>query len=296
MIFPVCFQYRRHAAVFILRELAVAMPTYFYQQISTFFDHIFNAIFDPKPAIRQSAGEALRAALIVTSQRENTKQCSEPQWYKISYAEAVKSFNEDPAALQREPKGMTRDDRIHGSMIIFNELFRCSNANWERPYNTLKALLPDALSCKLGDGSSAMYVSGSGVGSTSGSTNQLTTIVPRLKAPFVKKIGTTQLVDMGEHHTVANQKFNTVCIHIHTYRYLNMETPLNYIIDGKCIFDYKTTICNTFFFSPKRLQQHYSGLSISRNRHMHTYIANYMIIIIFYCRALSWSLPMLAKL
>lgn len=186
------------------------MPTYFYQQISTFFDHIFNAIFDPKPAIRESAGEALRAALIVTSQRENTKQSSEPQWYKISYAEAIKSFNEDPALLAKEPKGMTRDDRIHGSMIIFNELFRCSNANWERRYNTLKALLPDALSCKLGDGSVASYVAGSGGSSSSG--HQLTTIVPKLKAPFVKKLGSTHLVELGEQHQSSGHKFNNVSV------------------------------------------------------------------------------------
>ncbi|XP_013111288.1 serine/threonine-protein kinase Tor [Stomoxys calcitrans] len=200
-------EYRRHAAVFILRELAVAMPTYFYQQISTFFDHIFNAIFDPKPAIRESAGEALRAALIVTSQRENTKQSSEPQWYKISYAEACKSFNEDIALQQREPKGMTRDDRIHGSLIIFNELFRCSNAAWERRYNSLKALLPDTLSGKLGDASAASYITG-GNGTNSGnSSHQLTTIVPRLKAPFIKKLGSTRLVELGEGQQ-GGHKFN----------------------------------------------------------------------------------------
>lgn len=191
------------------------MPTYFYQQISTFFDHIFNAIFDPKPAIRESAGEALRAALIVTSQRENTKQSSEPQWYKISYAEAIKSFNEDPALVQKEPKGMTRDDRIHGSMIIFNELFRCSNANWERRYNTLKALLPDALSCKLGDGASNSYLTGGGGSSSGGASHQLTTIVPRLKAPFVKKLGTTHLIELGEQQQGSSHKFNSVRIFKH---------------------------------------------------------------------------------
>lgn len=183
------------------------MPTYFYQQISTFFDHIFNAIFDPKPAIRESAGEALRAALIVTSQRENTKQSSEPQWYKISYAEAIKSFNEDPTLIQ---KGVTRDDRIHGSMIIFNELFRCSNANWERRYNTLKALLPDALTCKLGDGSAVTYSSSGSGNNSMGGAHQLTTIVPRLKAPFIKKLGSTHLIELGEQHQSSNHKFNTV--------------------------------------------------------------------------------------
>lgn len=191
------------------------MPTYFYQQISTFFDHIFNAIFDPKPAIRESAGEALRAALIVTAQRENTKQSSEPQWYKISYIEANKSFTEEVmmAMLPKETKGMTRDDRIHGSLIVFNELFRCSNATWERRYIALKALLPDALSSKLGDGltgSSVMGGGSNGGGNGSGSGNQLTTIVPRLKAPFIKKLGSTRLVEVGEQHQGSNHKFSTV--------------------------------------------------------------------------------------
>lgn len=49
---------KRHAAVIILRELAVAMPTFFYQQVSIFFDNIFYAIRDPKPLIREGAGQA----------------------------------------------------------------------------------------------------------------------------------------------------------------------------------------------------------------------------------------------
>lgn len=72
---------KRHAAVLVLRELAVAMPTFFYQQVGSFFEHIFVAIKDPKPMIREGAGQALRAVLIVTSQREGTKQNNNPQWY-----------------------------------------------------------------------------------------------------------------------------------------------------------------------------------------------------------------------
>ena len=74
------FKGKRHAAVIILRELAVAMPTFFYQQVSSFFEHIFNAIRDPRPLIREGAGQALRAALIVTSQRESTKTTNKPPW------------------------------------------------------------------------------------------------------------------------------------------------------------------------------------------------------------------------
>ncbi|EDW03717.1 serine/threonine-protein kinase Tor [Drosophila grimshawi] len=187
-------EYRRHAAVFILRELAIALPTYFYQQILTFFEHIFNAIFDPKPAIRKSAGEALRAALIVTAQRESTKQSSEPQWYNICYEEASNSFKTE-VLTGKEQKGMTRDDRIHGGLIVFNELFRCANAQWERQYTTLKKLFPKSQHNKFLE-----------AGSSSSVGSQLTTIVPRLKVPFVDKLGSTQMhMDSEQHNGIGNK-------------------------------------------------------------------------------------------
>jgi FKBP12-rapamycin complex-associated protein len=130
---------KRHAAVIILRELAVAMPTFFYLQVSTFFDHIFYAIRDPKPLIREGAGQALRAALIVTSQRESTKSTNKPQWYKQCYDEAILCFGEVPL----KEKGVTKDDRVHGALIVLNEILRCSNAVWERKYLALKRLHPE---------------------------------------------------------------------------------------------------------------------------------------------------------
>lgn len=75
------FQGKRHAAVLVLRELAITMPTYFYQQVSPFFELIFNAIQDPKAVVREAAVEALRAALVVTAQRETVRQNQKPTWY-----------------------------------------------------------------------------------------------------------------------------------------------------------------------------------------------------------------------
>lgn len=66
--------------VLVLRELAVSVPTYFFQQVQLFFDLIFNAVRDPKSVIREGAVEALRAALVVTAQRETAKQTQKPQW------------------------------------------------------------------------------------------------------------------------------------------------------------------------------------------------------------------------
>jgi len=66
--------------VLVLRELASSVPTFFFQQVQTFLDLIFNAVRDPKPAIREGAVEALRAALVATAQREMAKQAQKPSW------------------------------------------------------------------------------------------------------------------------------------------------------------------------------------------------------------------------
>lgn len=158
-------QGKRHAAVLVLRELAVAMPTYFYQQVSGFFEHIFSAIRDPKPMIREGAGQALRAALVVTSQRESSKQLNKPQWYRTCYDEAMVCFSEVPL----KEKGCTKDDRVHSALIILDELLRCSNANWERKYISLRFLQPEPKKIDT--------------------TDDCGPILPRIKAPFIEKFG-----------------------------------------------------------------------------------------------------------
>lgn len=117
----------------------MANPTFFYQQVSSFFDHIFIAIRDAKPMIRESAGQALRAALIVTSQRETVKSNAKPIWYQQCYDQAISCFKENPS----KEKGVTKDDRAHGALIILNEILRCSNAIWEKKYTALKRLQPE---------------------------------------------------------------------------------------------------------------------------------------------------------
>lgn len=143
---------KRLAAVLVLRELAVAMPTFFYQQVSGFFEHIFNAVRDPKPNIREGAGQALRAALVVTSQRENANR---PLWYQQCYDQALYCFNGgsgdgtgiggggsggSSGGSSSRDKGVTRDDRVHGALIVLDELLRCSNIAWERRYGALRFL------------------------------------------------------------------------------------------------------------------------------------------------------------
>jgi FKBP12-rapamycin complex-associated protein len=121
---------RRHAAVLILRELAVNAPTLFYQKVQPFFDNIFTAIRDPKHAIREGAIAALRACLVLTSQREskdNRSSYPKRTWYQQAYEEAEKGLTD-----QKE-KGsiLSRDDRAHGSLLIINELILNSNLDSE---------------------------------------------------------------------------------------------------------------------------------------------------------------------
>ncbi|CAG9788845.1 unnamed protein product [Diatraea saccharalis] len=125
---------RRHSAVLLLKELAIAMPTYFYQQVSGFFDHILVALKDPKLQIREAAAKALRAGLVVTAQRETAKQSTaKPQWYMQCYEEAMLCFEEIPL----KEKGIIKEERVHGGLLILNELLRCSNATWEKKYTFL---------------------------------------------------------------------------------------------------------------------------------------------------------------
>ncbi|XP_040182261.1 serine/threonine-protein kinase mTOR isoform X3 [Rana temporaria] len=118
---------RRHAAVLVLKELAVSAPTFFFQQVQPFFDNIFNGVWDPKQAIREGAVAALRACLILTTQRE-PKELQKPQWYRQTFIEAERGFDE---SLSKE-KGMNKDDRLHGALLIINELVRISSMEGER--------------------------------------------------------------------------------------------------------------------------------------------------------------------
>ncbi|KAM5132577.1 serine/threonine-protein kinase mTOR [Mantella aurantiaca] len=118
---------RRHAAVLVLKELAVSAPTFFFQQVQPFFDNIFYGVWDPKQAIREGAVAALRACLILTTQRE-PKELQKPLWYRQTFEEAERGFDE---TLSKE-KGMNRDDRIHGALLIINELVRISSMEGER--------------------------------------------------------------------------------------------------------------------------------------------------------------------
>lgn len=124
---------KRLSAVLILKEFSISMPTYFYQQIDSFFDHIMLAFRDPKSQIREGAAKALRAALVVTAQRENFKQSFKSHWYIQCYEEAMTSFSDNPL----RDRTLSRDEHVHGALLILNELLRISHSEWETKYTNL---------------------------------------------------------------------------------------------------------------------------------------------------------------
>lgn len=133
----------------VLREIAYCMPTFFFQNVQQFFDVIFHAIYDPKPQLRESAANALRMALVVTSQRETSSQGREgssssggagghSSWYQHCFNQVVDGL-EDMSPVR--DRGMaSREDRIHGSLLVLSELLRCSHANWEMVTRELEEL------------------------------------------------------------------------------------------------------------------------------------------------------------
>ncbi|VDP09821.1 unnamed protein product [Soboliphyme baturini] len=120
---------KRLAAVLILKELADVTPTFFFQHVSAFFDCIFGAIKDSRASTRENAVSALRAALVVTSQRE-TEQQQKDYFYKLCYEEALHCFNEAKTAQH-----IVAEDRMHSGLLIVNELLRSANVEWESRLN-----------------------------------------------------------------------------------------------------------------------------------------------------------------
>ena len=131
---------KRHAAVLVLREMALNAPTFFFQQVQPFFDNIFVAVRDPKQAIREGAVEALRACLVILAQRE-TKQTQKQLCYSQIYDQAKSGFED----TNTKEKGilLSKEDKAHGSLLLINELLRISCIEGERHRQELEETYSD---------------------------------------------------------------------------------------------------------------------------------------------------------
>lgn len=121
---------KRHSAILNLRELANVTPSYFFSYVMLIFKNIFIAIYDPK--LREPAISALRSSLFVVMERERLASISSqssktridqqiPRCFEMCYKHVMDNLGEHDKLTK------DRDDRIHASLLILNELFRCSH-------------------------------------------------------------------------------------------------------------------------------------------------------------------------
>ncbi|KAH7836314.1 hypothetical protein Vadar_034584 [Vaccinium darrowii] len=103
-------EYRRFAAVLILKEMAENASTVFNVHVPDFVDAIWVALRDPTLAVRERAVEALRACLRVIEKRETRWRV---QWY-------YRMFEATQEGLGRNAPVHS----IHGSLLAVGELLR----------------------------------------------------------------------------------------------------------------------------------------------------------------------------
>ncbi|KAM3362365.1 hypothetical protein P3S68_017219 [Capsicum galapagoense] len=103
-------EYRRLAAVLILKEMAENVSTLFNVHVPEFVDAIWVALRDPTLAIREKAVEALRACLRVIEKCETRWRV---QWY-------YRMFEATQDGLGRNAPVQS----IHGSLLAVGELLR----------------------------------------------------------------------------------------------------------------------------------------------------------------------------
>ncbi|KAK8942075.1 Serine/threonine-protein kinase TOR [Platanthera guangdongensis] len=103
-------EYRRFAAVLILKEMAENASTVFNVHVLDFADAIWVPLRDPNLAIRERAVEALRACLRVIEKRETRWRV---QWYYRMSEAAQVGLGKNASV-----------NSIHGSLLAFGELLR----------------------------------------------------------------------------------------------------------------------------------------------------------------------------
>ncbi|CAL9754588.1 unnamed protein product [Musa acuminata subsp. burmannicoides] len=103
-------EYRRFAAVLILKEMAENASTVFNVNVPEFVDAIWVALRDPTLAVRERAVEALRACLRVIEKRETRWRV---QWYYRMCEAAQVGLGKNASVHS-----------IHGSLLAVGELLR----------------------------------------------------------------------------------------------------------------------------------------------------------------------------
>lgn len=141
-------EYRRRAAVLLLREVARRLPTVFYPKVPVFFSGIFNVIFDTQLGNRECAVRAVSAAFNMLVKREMKDTGYQPPYFWICFEAVIEvlqpadkgskdlkiakppSLKSNPDAGFEKPStaySWSRDEHLHGALLLLNELLLLCN-------------------------------------------------------------------------------------------------------------------------------------------------------------------------
>ncbi len=145
---------QRHSFLLNIRELANVAPSYFFGKVEIFFDSLFFTLNEPK--LREPAISCLRSTLAVIVERErlfflpghhNEAKQSRidqqiPLFFSKCYVEVVRglcperaieaslypsfSASSSGGSTSSKQQAKDREEKVHSSLLILNELFRCS--------------------------------------------------------------------------------------------------------------------------------------------------------------------------
>ncbi|PAA73865.1 hypothetical protein BOX15_Mlig009522g5 [Macrostomum lignano] len=124
---------RRLFSVHLMREFAKKCPTVVYQSIETVFGILFSGLRDSKQAVREAAASGFRACLRITADREVTRKGARsrelPSYYQKMFSTIIEAHEDSEATKKNR---LSKEDFVHGSLLLLNELLVASNADAER--------------------------------------------------------------------------------------------------------------------------------------------------------------------
>lgn len=113
--------------------MAISTPNSFSKHYERFFEIIFKPLIDNQnqdKAIQEKAAKALRGVLYnVCKYEKKDKQC---QYFNLCFNKVYTVLDKQSTGKQNSKDKLLRDDRIHGALLILNELLRCSDIEHEK--------------------------------------------------------------------------------------------------------------------------------------------------------------------
>lgn len=119
--------FRCFVAVCVLKEIALNAPSLFYPFVSEFFKHIWNAVFEISPVVREVSIYCFRAVLSIITIRSSD---SRNEWFKTIMKKVKEGFKSE------------KTESNHGALLMTSELLSHPNPSI---FGDVDDLIPTAL-------------------------------------------------------------------------------------------------------------------------------------------------------